>query len=135
VKINVAAVEALMKKERQGETQETGWFPEFHPLLNANVLFCRFIFNLTLCMTKLRVLVVSFPDFTDISSIQENFSSPNGGAFFKVQEWQAFRFLYFFHFTQQMPFGCITRKRTKILFSAGALREVMALNLQGVFLK
>jgi hypothetical protein len=46
-------------------------------------------------MTKLRVLVLSFPDFTDISIIQANFSSPNGGAF-KVQEWQAFRFLYFF---------------------------------------
>jgi hypothetical protein len=86
-------------------------------------------------MTKLRVEVLSFPDFTDISIIQENFSSPNGGAFLKVQEWQAFRFLYFFHFTQQMPFGYITRKRTKILFSAGALRQVMASKLQGLFLK
>jgi hypothetical protein len=82
VKIYVAAVEALRKKERQGETQETIKIPEFHPPLNANVLFCRFIFNLTLCMTKLRVLVLSFLDFTDISIIQENFSSPNGGAFF-----------------------------------------------------
>jgi len=26
--------------------------------------------NLTLCMTKLRVLVLSFPDFTDISIVQ-----------------------------------------------------------------
>jgi hypothetical protein len=39
-------VEALPKKERQDERPR--------PLLNANVLFCRFCFNLTLCMTKLR---------------------------------------------------------------------------------
>jgi len=51
VKIYVSVVEALRKKERQGETQE--WFPEFHPPLNANVLFCRFFLNLTLCMTEL----------------------------------------------------------------------------------
>jgi hypothetical protein len=39
VKIYVAAVEALMEKERQGETQETIKIPEFHSPLNANVLF------------------------------------------------------------------------------------------------
>jgi hypothetical protein len=32
--------------------------------LNANVFFRRILKNLTLCMTKLRVLVLSFPDFT-----------------------------------------------------------------------
>jgi hypothetical protein len=37
VKIYVAVVEALMKKERQGVTQET------IPPLNADVFFCRFI--------------------------------------------------------------------------------------------
>jgi hypothetical protein len=36
------------------------WFSEFHPLLNANLLFCRFFFNLTLCLTKHRVLVLCF---------------------------------------------------------------------------
>ncbi len=30
--------------------------------------FYRFFYNLTLCMTKLRVLVLSFHDFTDISN-------------------------------------------------------------------
>ncbi len=46
--------------ERQDETQFTtkiDHFLSFIPPLNANVLFCRFSFNLTLCMTKLRVLV------------------------------------------------------------------------------
>jgi hypothetical protein len=42
VKIYVAAVEALSKKERQGETQKT---------------------------IKTRVLVLSFPDFTEISNV------------------------------------------------------------------
>ncbi len=35
--------------------------------MNATVLLCRFFEILTLCMTKLSVLVLSFPDFTDIS--------------------------------------------------------------------
>jgi len=37
------------------------------PLLNANVLFCRFFLNLTLCMTKLRVPVLCLCYFTDNS--------------------------------------------------------------------
>jgi hypothetical protein len=62
------------------------WFSEFHPSLNANVLFffCRLFLNLTLvydqtqgssvvffllCMTKLRVLVLCFSYFTDNSNI------------------------------------------------------------------
>jgi hypothetical protein len=63
-------MEALRKKERQDETQETikidGFLSFTHPL-NANALPCRFFLNLTLCMNNLRVLVLSFPDFTDIS--------------------------------------------------------------------
>jgi hypothetical protein len=39
VKIYPAVVEALRKKERQGETQETTL--SFTPALNADVLFCR----------------------------------------------------------------------------------------------
>jgi hypothetical protein len=68
----LAAVELLRKKERQGETQEPSKlmvlmvFSVSAPPLNANVLFCRLFFNLTLCMTKLRVLVLSFPEFMDI---------------------------------------------------------------------
>jgi hypothetical protein len=53
VKIYVAASEALRKKERQDETQFTtkiDGFLSFTPLLDANVLFCRFVLNLTLCM-------------------------------------------------------------------------------------
>jgi len=69
VKIYVAAaVEALRKKERQDDTQFTtkiDGFLQFHPSLNANVLFCRFFLNLTLCMTKLRVLVLCFFYITD----------------------------------------------------------------------
>jgi hypothetical protein len=44
VKLYVAAVEVLRVKERQDETQFTtkiDGFIEFHPPLNANVLFCR----------------------------------------------------------------------------------------------
>ncbi len=44
-------------------------FSEFHPVLNANVLFCRFSLNLNLCMTKLRVLVLCFSYFMDNSII------------------------------------------------------------------
>jgi hypothetical protein len=49
------ALEALGKKEREGETEKLIkiWFSEFHPLLNGNVLFCKFFFNLILFMTKL----------------------------------------------------------------------------------
>ncbi len=74
VKIYVAAVEALKKKERQSETQDSSKLMVFwvsSPPLNANVLFCRFFFlNLTLCMTKLRVPVLSFPNFMDISIVR-----------------------------------------------------------------
>jgi hypothetical protein len=47
VKIYVAAVEALRRKERQDETQFTTkiyGFLRFIPRLNANVLFCSFFF-------------------------------------------------------------------------------------------
>jgi hypothetical protein len=58
----------LRKKERQDETQFTTWFSEFHPLLNANVLFYRFFFKkFTLCKTKFRVLVFCFSYFMDNS--------------------------------------------------------------------
>jgi hypothetical protein len=60
VKIYVAAVEALRKKRK------TGWNSVNH---QNNVLFSSFFKNLTLCMTKLRVLVPSFRDSTDISNI------------------------------------------------------------------
>ncbi len=62
VKIYVTAVEALRKKERQDETQFTPKIDGFlsSTPLNANVLFFRVFFNLTLRMTKLRVLVLCF---------------------------------------------------------------------------
>jgi hypothetical protein len=54
VKIYAAIVEALKKKERQGETQFTTK-TEVTPPLNANVFY---FLNLTLVMIKLRVLVL-----------------------------------------------------------------------------
>jgi hypothetical protein len=49
VKIYVAAVEALRKKERQDETEFTtkidGFLSFTPPPLNANVLFCRFFWE------------------------------------------------------------------------------------------
>jgi hypothetical protein len=77
VKIYIAAVEELRKKERGDETQFTtkidGFLGSTPPLptLNADMLFCRFFNNLTLCMTKLRVLVLCFHYFTD------NFNRPD----------------------------------------------------------
>jgi hypothetical protein len=77
VKIYVAAVEALRKKETP---------------LNVHVLFWEVLFcNPTLCMTKLRVLVLSFADFPDISIIplKLDFSeTPEFVCFFNVQIFQ-----------------------------------------------
>jgi hypothetical protein len=53
VKIYVAAVEALRKKERHGETQEPSKLMVFWvspPTLNANVLWCRFFFKISPCV-------------------------------------------------------------------------------------
>jgi hypothetical protein len=68
VKIYVAAVEALRIIKRQVETQEKfDGFLSFTPPPLMLMYFFAFKKNLTLCMTKLRVLLLSFPDFTDIS--------------------------------------------------------------------
>jgi len=72
MKICVVAVEALKTKEREGSnhdetlfTTNKKWcFSEFQPPLNADVFFCRFFKNLTRFWTKLRVMVLCFPDFT-----------------------------------------------------------------------
>jgi len=71
VQIYVATMKALRKKERQDETQFTtkiDGFLSFTPPLNANVLFRKFFLNLTLCMTKLSVLVC-FSSYTDNSIV------------------------------------------------------------------
>jgi hypothetical protein len=71
VKIYVAAVEV-----RAQEKRKTGWnsgtikidgFLSFTPCWMLMYFFAGVFLNLTLCMTKLRVLVLSFPDFMDIS--------------------------------------------------------------------
>jgi hypothetical protein len=75
-KIYVAALEALRKKERQDETQFTtkiDGFLSFTPFFNVHVLFCRFFFNLTLYMSKLRVQVLCLSYFTNNSIIKERF--------------------------------------------------------------
>jgi hypothetical protein len=72
VKMYVAAVGALRKKERQDETQFTNkidGFLSFIPCWMLMYCFAGFFFNLTLCMTKLRVLVLWFCYLTDNRSI------------------------------------------------------------------
>ncbi len=92
MKIYVAAVEALRKKERQGETQITfniDGYLSFTSPLNDNVFFAG-IFLISPCvLTKLRVLVLSFPGFTDIS-IETSFCANKmmNGVFFL---WENFR--------------------------------------------
>jgi hypothetical protein len=49
----------------------------FTPPLSANVLFAGFFLNLSLCMTKLRVLVLCFFSFTDNSNIFGNLANLN----------------------------------------------------------
>jgi hypothetical protein len=59
VKIYVAAVRRSGKKKNSVKLS----LPQ--KLMNANVLFCSLFLNLTLLMTKPRVLVLCFPYFTD----------------------------------------------------------------------
>jgi hypothetical protein len=71
MKLYVAAAVALRKKERKDNTQFTTKFDgflSFHPPSNAIVHFCTSFLNLTLCMTKLRVLVLCFSYFADNST-------------------------------------------------------------------
>jgi hypothetical protein len=65
-------VETPKIKEIKGETQKTikiDGFQRSPPPFNANVLLGRFSLSLTLFVTKLRVLVLSFPDFVDTSTM------------------------------------------------------------------
>ncbi len=78
VKIYVAAMGRSGKKERQGETQET-LFPPPPPPFECYCTFLQVFLNLTLCMTKLRVLWLSFPDFTDISNIMLGMTGKKSG--------------------------------------------------------
>jgi len=60
------------KKNRVKLTKPSNrWFFKFHPPLNVNVFFCKFFFNLTLFMTKFKLLVLSFPNFMHTSNEQE----------------------------------------------------------------
>jgi hypothetical protein len=77
VKIYAAALEALKEKRTRGSKEDDNQFitqkwciSEFHrsPSLKSNVLFCRFFLNLTPFQTKLRVLVLCLPDFTENSN-------------------------------------------------------------------
>jgi hypothetical protein len=72
VKIYVALVEALRKKERWVKLRkpsiEIDGFLSFTLSFILMCFFAGFFFNHTLFMTKLKVLVLSFPDFTDNSS-------------------------------------------------------------------
>jgi hypothetical protein len=83
VKIYVAAVEALRKKERGGQNRMKLWFTREKkmvlfcvspgssspfPPLNANVLL-QVVLNLTRFWTKLRVVELCFTDFTENSNM------------------------------------------------------------------
>jgi hypothetical protein len=59
---------AQEKGKRGSKLDETQFcVSEFHPLLKTNILSCRFFLYLTRFWTKLRVLVLCFPDFTENS--------------------------------------------------------------------
>ncbi len=70
VKIYVTPVEAMKEKgSKSDETQfgtKSGAFLRFSPF-KANALFYMFSFNLSRFWTKLRVLVLCFPGFTEYS--------------------------------------------------------------------
>jgi hypothetical protein len=72
VKIYVAAVEALRKRERQDETQfslpqNNRWFSEFHPsLMLMYFFFCKFFLNLISCNVQTQGSgCCAFPCFMD----------------------------------------------------------------------
>ncbi len=113
VKINLAAVEALRKKERQGETLEPRWFSNVHSSLNANVHFCRIFLNLTLCMTNVRVLVLSFADFTDIFNVPPNYRIEKCYQLSDTDFISALAWIWGFH---QFLYFALPKNR-KILFS------------------
>jgi hypothetical protein len=78
VKIYVAAVEVLTRNERQDETQFTtkvDGFLSFIPRWKLMYFFAGFFINLTLCMTKLRILVLCFSYFTNNSNVMLKINS------------------------------------------------------------
>jgi hypothetical protein len=80
---------------KRNESVKRGWNSVYHtkikkmvhfwvsPPLKANVLFCRFFWNLTRFQTKLRVLVLRLPDFTENSDK----STPLLQAFCSLNAW------------------------------------------------
>jgi len=65
-------MEALRKKESQDETQfinKVDGSLNFIPPRMLTYFFCRLFLNFTQFMTKLRVLMLSFPYFTDNSNM------------------------------------------------------------------
>ncbi len=100
VKIYVAAVEALRRKKKQDESQFTTKIDSFLSFIPRWMLMYFFLQvfkkNLTLCMTKLRVLVLCFSYFTDNSNTYPSFPSwtlqsqiPNQSAHWLSQVWKA----------------------------------------------
>jgi hypothetical protein len=94
---------AQEKKKERVKTIKIDGFLSFTPL-NANVLFCRFFWNLILCMTKLGVLTLSFPDFTDnLYCILCMFAGPNSISYHLKLEispnYIIYRSLYYYQLT------------------------------------
>jgi hypothetical protein len=116
VKIYVAAVWSVEEKGKirwNSIYHQNRWFSEFHPPLNANVLFCRFLKNLTLCMTKLRVLVLSFSYFTENSTIRNRISIQPKRS--RVMER---RVLPFFLYLMNKSKLCVVLRRSPASFNA-----------------
>jgi hypothetical protein len=79
-------VEALRKKERQDETQfiaKIDGFLSFTPPWMLMYFSAGFFLNLTLCMTKRRVLVLCFSYFTDNSIMWLSMYFSNSNPFCK----------------------------------------------------
>ncbi len=100
VKIYVAAVEALRAKESQDETQFTTKIDGFMSFIPPWMyFFCNVFKNLTLCMTKLRVLLVlCFSYFTDNSNLLWFFTN------------------FTFHFMTCLIFNCMLKLFFNFIF-------------------
>jgi len=109
LKISVAAVEALRKKKRQDETQFTtkiDGFLSFIPYWML-VYFLQVFKNITLCMTKLRVLVLCFSYFADNSIINLGIYIHLSVGSQTIFKWPKPKALWFFKIFKQLELEVI----------------------------
>ncbi len=108
MKIYVAAVEALTKKER------------------LMYFFCRSFFNLTLCMTKLSGYWCCLFLTLRISLLSKRISPHQMVGLLKCKNGEHFAFSIFSNLPNRCPLGISQERAQNYFFSAGALREVKA---------